>query len=118
MTESNTEPDLLLGRHCRPLKGIESALPAPAIDTCLTQVPGWRLTDDRHAIRKEFRFADYFHTIAFVNAVASIAHREDHHPDLVVGSDHCGVTWSTHSAGGLTRNDYICAARTGALVDA
>jgi len=50
--------------------------------------------------------------MAFVNAVASIAHREDHHPDLAVHYDRCVVAWSTHSAGGVTLNDGICAAKT------
>jgi 4a-hydroxytetrahydrobiopterin dehydratase len=53
--------------------------------------------------------------MAFVNAVASIAHREDHHPDLSVHYDRCVVAWSTHSAGGVTLNDLICAARTDAV---
>jgi 4a-hydroxytetrahydrobiopterin dehydratase len=72
-------------------------------------LPGWSAGGDR--LVKAFTFADYHHTIAFVNAVAWIAHREDHHPDLAVGFNRCEVTWSTHSAGGVTLNDVICAAR-------
>ncbi len=49
--------------------------------------------------------------MAFVNAIAYIAHREDHHPDLGVQYNRCAVTYSTHSAGGVTLNDLICAAR-------
>ena len=63
------------------------------------------------AIAKTFRFGDYHATIAFVNAVAAIANEEDHHPDLSVHYDHCVVTYSTHSAGGVTENDCICAAK-------
>ena len=70
---------------------------------------GWDAQGDR--LHKSFRFANYHETIAFVNAVAWIAHREDHHPDLAVGYDRCDVTWSTHSAGGVTLNDAICAAK-------
>jgi len=70
---------------------------------------GWDAQADR--LHKSFRFASYHETIAFVNAVAWIAHREDHHPDLAVGYDRCDVTWSTHSAGGVTLNDAICAAK-------
>ena len=54
-------------------------------------------------------------TIAFVNRVAAIANEEDHHPDLSVHYDNCAVTYSTHSAGGVTLNDLICAARTDAV---
>ena len=72
-------------------------------------LPGWATANDR--LHKSFEFADYHDTIAFVNAVAWIAHREDHHPDLAVGYNRCAVTWSTHSAGGITHNDVICAAK-------
>ena len=72
-------------------------------------LPGWSTANDR--LTKAFTFADYARTMAFVNAVAWIAHREDHHPDLEVGYDRCVVHWSTHSAGGITVNDVICAAK-------
>ncbi len=66
-------------------------------------------------IRRTFDFKDYYAGIAFVNAVAWIAHREDHHPDLAVGYDKVTVTFSTHSVGGLSENDFICAAKIDAL---
>jgi 4a-hydroxytetrahydrobiopterin dehydratase len=70
---------------------------------------GWNASGDR--LQKSFAFADYHETVAFVNAVAWIAQREDHHPDLLVGYNRCDVTWSTHSAGGVTLNDVVCAAK-------
>jgi 4a-hydroxytetrahydrobiopterin dehydratase len=79
----------------------------------LARLPGWAHTGDR--IEKTFRFANYFETIAFVNALAYVAHREDHHPDLGVHYDRCEVAWSTHSAGGVTLNDCICAAKVDEL---
>jgi 4a-hydroxytetrahydrobiopterin dehydratase len=109
MTASNAidESRVLAAMHCRPnapkLEGAELA-------TLLSHLPGWTQVEIR--IEKTFRFADYYRTMAFVNAVASIAHREDHHPDLAVHYDRCVVAWSTHSAGGLTLNDGICAAKT------
>jgi 4a-hydroxytetrahydrobiopterin dehydratase len=72
-------------------------------------LPGWSTQGDR--LVKTFPFDDYHATMAFVNAVAWIAHREDHHPDLAVGYARCEVAWSTHSAGGVTLNDVICAAK-------
>jgi 4a-hydroxytetrahydrobiopterin dehydratase len=63
------------------------------------------------AIRKTFRFADYYRTLAFVNALAFVAHREDHHPDLGVHYDRCVVRYSTHDVGGLSENDFVCAAK-------
>jgi 4a-hydroxytetrahydrobiopterin dehydratase len=80
----------------------------------LRALAGWSAS--RGAIEKTFRFSGYPATIAFVNAVADIAQREDHHPDLSVHYDNCVVSFSTHSAGGVTLNDIVCAARVeGAL---
>ena len=78
-------------------------------------MPGWALRDG--AIEKEYRFGNFHETMAFVNALAWIAHREDHHPDLGVHYDRCVVRWSTHDVGGLSENDFICAARTAALLE-
>jgi 4a-hydroxytetrahydrobiopterin dehydratase len=68
------------------------------------------------AIRREFRFKNFYETMAFVNAVAWISHREDHHPDLELGYNRCVVHYSTHAIGGLSENDFICAARVDALL--
>jgi len=79
----------------------------------LARLPGWRHAGKR--IEKTFRFADYHRPLAFVNAVAAVAQAEDHHPDMAVHYDRCTVAWSTHSAGGVTLNDCICAAKVEAL---
>jgi len=81
-------------------------------------LPGWTKASDGGSIAKTFKFADYFHTMAFVNAVASIAHREDHHPDLEVHYNRCVVQYSTHDVGGLSLNDFICAAKVEDLLPA
>lgn len=77
--------------------------------------PGWRIADDGKSLRRAFRFANFHETIGFVNAVAWIANNEDHHPDLEVGYDYCRMTFATHSIGGLSPNDFICAAKVDAL---
>ncbi|AOV17275.1 pterin-4-alpha-carbinolamine dehydratase [Acidihalobacter aeolianus] len=77
--------------------------------------PDWQRVEDGRAIARELGFANFHDTMAFVNAVAWIAHREDHHPDLEVGYNRCRVRYSTHAIGGLSRNDFICAARVDAL---
>ena len=76
----------------------------------LACLPDWQLGNN--AIAKTFRFDGYAGTIGFVNAVAWIAQRLDHHPDLEVGYNRCRVAWTTHDAGGVTINDCIAAART------
>jgi len=96
--------------HCR---AGAPRLPDGELHAELAHLPGWTHSGER--IEKTFRFADYHATIDFVNAVAAIAHVEDHHPDLAVHYDRCVVAWSTHSAGGVTLNDCICAARVEAI---
>jgi 4a-hydroxytetrahydrobiopterin dehydratase len=106
----------LSSQHCRPLKGKEHALAPARVQELLTALPGWRLDTDGKAIAKDFRFEDFHRTLGFINAVGFMANREDHHPDLEAGYGHCQVLWSTHDVGGLSLNDFICAARTEALL--
>jgi 4a-hydroxytetrahydrobiopterin dehydratase len=80
----------------------------------LVDAPSWALVDG--AIQKRYDFADYHRTMAFVNAVAWVAHAEDHHPDLLVGYNRCTVRFNTHSVGGISVNDFICAAKVDALL--
>jgi 4a-hydroxytetrahydrobiopterin dehydratase len=80
----------------------------------LHQVSGWHL--DQGAIAKTYAFKNFYETIAFVNALAWVCNTEDHHPELAVSFDRCAVRFNTHSAGGVTINDFICAAKTDALV--
>jgi 4a-hydroxytetrahydrobiopterin dehydratase len=103
--------------HCSPRRGSEHRLTEASIRELLPQVPEWELVEGGHAISRTFRFDDYYRTMAFVNALAAVAHREDHHPDLGVHYDRCVVRFSTHDVGGLSENDFICAARADALVD-
>ena len=108
--------ETLRAQHCKPRKGRENRLDVKTIADHLADLPGWKEDGDSDSIHREFRFPDYFHTMAFVNAVASIAHREDHHPDLEVGYARCLVRYSTHDVGGLSLNDFICAAKVEDLV--
>ncbi|MFM7505770.1 MAG: 4a-hydroxytetrahydrobiopterin dehydratase [Rubrivivax sp.] len=103
----------LAARRCQPLEG-HPAMTADEIARHLADAPGWALVDG--AIQKRFDFADYHRTMAFVNAVAWVAHAEDHHPELLVGYNRCTVRFNTHSVGGISVNDFICAAKVGALL--
>ena len=104
--------------RCIPRKGKEHRLGAARLAELLPQVPGWSLGEDGQALLRTFRFPDYHHTIAFVNALAWMAHREDHHPDLEVSYRECRVRYSTHAIGGLSENDFICAAKVDRLLGA
>ncbi len=102
--------------HCVPLKGPQHALAPARIDELLALLPGWKLAADRSDIRKDFSFKDFVSALAFVNALGWIAEREKHHPDLELGWGRCRVRFSTHDVGGLSHNDFICAAKTEALL--
>lgn len=108
----------LAAQSCQPLRGAEHRLDAASVKARLASLPGWESVDDGAAIRKTFRFKDYYRTMAYVNALAFVAHREDHHPDLGVHYDRCEVRFSTHDVGGVSENDFICAAKAEALAAA
>ena len=102
----------LTGKHCKPCKGGEPPLAADAIDLLLPALhEDWTLAADGKSITRIFSFAGYPPTIAFVNEIAVIAENEDHHPDLTVRYGKVGVLYTTHSIGGLSENDFICAAK-------
>lgn len=95
-----------------------SALPDGELADWLAQVPGW-LPDATHkAIARRFTFDNYYQVMAFANAVAEIAHAQDHHPDVVLSFNVATVSYSTHSVQGLSVNDFICAAQVNALPEA
>ena len=101
-----------------PIHQNRRALSATEIVTQLTQLngdaaQGWKLIDG--ALAKTFTFANFHETMAFVNAVAWIAHREDHHPDLALGYNRCNVRFNTHDVGGISVSDFFCAGAVDAL---
>ena len=104
----------LAERHCQRDTRLLEADEITALAGALHE--DWTVDTEARQLRRSFRFGDYYQTIAFVNALAWVAHREDHHPDLEVGYNRCTVRYSTHSVGGLSENDFICAARIDALV--
>lgn len=94
------------------------ALTATEIVASLAQTEGWTLAGDGAdvAIEKTYRFANYYETISFVNAVAFIANAQDHHPDLSVHYDRCVVRLNTHDVKGISATDFECAAQFDALL--
>jgi 4a-hydroxytetrahydrobiopterin dehydratase len=100
----------LLKKHSTPHPTV---LDEPTVRAALRDLSGWELANNE--ISKTYKFKNYYETLAFVNATAWISHHEDHHPDLEVGYNKCRVRYSTHSVGGLSENDLICAAKVEAL---
>lgn len=110
-----TTAEELALEHCRPLRGSEHLLDlaqASALHACLPA--DWTIAEGG-VLHKDFSFASYPATLLFVNTVASLAERENHHPDLAVGYGRVRVSFSTHDVGGLSRNDFVSAAKIEAL---
>ena len=103
----------LAGKQCKPCEGGASALSLSEVERNLAGFSGWE--HNQGAIGKRFEFKNYYQTMAFVNAVAWIAHSQGHHPDLEVSYRCCRVRYTTHAIGGLSENDFICAARVEGL---
>ena len=103
------DSDLAL-EHCRPLRGSQHVIDQAEASVLLGRLPGWQVADAA-LLHKEFSFPSYTATLLFVNTVAGLAERENHHPDLEVGYGRVKVSYRTHDVGGLSRNDFICAAK-------
>ena len=100
--------------HCTPCHGGTPPLAAVRARELLAELPGWTIANN--VLVRDFTFKNYYETVSFVNAVAWIAHREDHHPAIEFGYKTCRVRYSTHAIGGLSENDFICAAKVNALL--
>ena len=105
----------LVRRKCVPCEGGTAPLSEEQIGPLLKGLTGWKR--DGAKIFKQYQFKDHYQTQAFVNAVAWISHREDHHPFVVVGYNTARVEYWTHAIGGLSENDFICAAKVDALFE-
>ncbi len=106
----------LSGQRCVPCEGGVKPLSREKASELLDQIPLWMLDEKGTEISRAFVFKDFYETVAFVNAVAWIANQEGHHPDMEVGYNRCVVRYSTHAISGLSKNDFICAAKVNALI--
>jgi 4a-hydroxytetrahydrobiopterin dehydratase len=102
----------LADKTCKPCEGGVAPLSAAKAKLMAKKLDkGWSIASDSKSVARAFKFRDFYRTMSFVNAVAHVANGEDHHPDLQVGYDYCRITYSTHAIGGLSLNDFICAAK-------
>lgn len=105
----------LARQRCKPCEGGVAPLAQDEAARLLDSLRGWKIENGR--LTKLYPFANHYQTLAFVNALAWISHREDHHPALAVGYNSCRVEYWTHAIEGLSENDFICAAKCDALFD-
>ena len=106
-------------QHCVACEGGIAPLEQNQLKQSLTAVNerwGTDVLDGAAALCARFSFRNYYQVTAFINAVAWIAHQENHHPDIHFGYRDCRIFWTTHAAGGITQNDLICAAKVDALL--
>jgi 4a-hydroxytetrahydrobiopterin dehydratase len=103
----------LATRKCRPCEGGVTPYGEAEASALLAQLTGWIIEDGK--LVKVYAFRDHYQTMAFVNALAWLSHREDHHPEILVGYNKCRVEYWTHAIDGLSENDFICAAKCDAI---
>ena len=115
MTSSTA--DTLVNKKCVPCHGGVSAIAPAEAKKMVEQLldEGWQLVEDGKALKREFKFNDFYRAMSFVNAVAHIANIEDHHPDIECGWGYCRIRYQTHAIDGLHETDFIGAAKIDAL---
>ena len=102
----------LAEKKCAPCEGGVKPMKPVKVKLLRKQLhKDWKVAKDSKSIKHSLKFKDFYRTMSFVNALAHVANTEDHHPDLELGYGYCRVTYSTHSIGGLSVNDFICAAK-------
>ena len=108
----------LKNKHCKPCEGGVCPLDENMSALHLGQLPGWKLTQDNKSIVRTIKFRDFPATMSFINAMADMAEQQGHHPDFSAGYGYCEVRYTTHAIGGLSENDFICAAKINDLLEA
>jgi 4a-hydroxytetrahydrobiopterin dehydratase len=99
-------------KRCLPCEGGVAPLSPGEAQQLMRQLHAdWQLAQDAKSIRREWKFKNFYHAMSFVNAVAHVANVEDHHPDIEAGYGYCRLRFNTHAIGGLSENDFICAAK-------
>jgi 4a-hydroxytetrahydrobiopterin dehydratase len=115
MNQTTTQ-QALRQRNCAPQ---QDALNDSDTAALLALLPLWSLQDGK--LCRDFGFKNYYQTLAFVNALAHMTHKQDHHPELIITYKTCAAHYDTHSvnegAGGLSVNDFICAAKADLIYD-
>jgi 4a-hydroxytetrahydrobiopterin dehydratase len=102
----------LSDKKCAPCEGGVKPLKPAKVKLLRKQLhKDWKIAKDYKSLKRSLKFKDFYRTMSFVNALSYVANTEDHHPDMEVGYGYCRVTFSTHSIGGLSVNDFICAAK-------
>ena len=104
-------PMALANEKCVPCKGGVPPLKGEELVRLTRELgSGWRVVDEHH-LEKELRFRNFAEALAFTNKVGAIAEQEGHHPDIYLAWGKVRVTIWTHAIDGLTRSDFVLAAK-------
>lgn len=105
----------LAAEKCAPCKGEEAKIPGNEARAMLAELNDWQTLEMETKLFKDLKFKDYASALAFVNKVSVLAEEQGHHPDISFGWGYVEIVLSTHDVGGLSRNDFILAAKIDAL---
>lgn len=107
---------VLSQEKCIPCEGGVELMSAQEIAALLPDAEGWQQEGNKK-IWKEFTFKNFVKAVDFINRIADIAEYEDNHPDLLLHDyKKVKVELMTHAIGGLSRNDFILAAKINEIV--
>ena len=101
----------LTQKKCVPCEGGVDPLKGEKINEYLKAVSSeWKVMDEK-SIRRQFKFKDFKKALEFVNKVGKLAEDQGHHPDIFINYSRVTLDLSTHAIGGLSKNDFILAAK-------
>ncbi|MCF3973787.1 4a-hydroxytetrahydrobiopterin dehydratase [Paracoccus salsus] len=106
----------LADKTCEPCQGNVAPYGPDETAAMMSRLEGWVLSEDGTTISRRFAFKGFLKAVEMANLAAWLGNKQGHHPDITFGWGYCEVKFTTHEAGGLTENDFICAARLDALV--
>lgn len=106
----------LIEKKCQACEGGVPPVGPVEAARLLKEIPGWTLDPESKYLERKFTFKGFYPTMSLVNAVAYIAQKEGHHPDMQVGYNYLTIKFTTHAINGLSENDFICAAKVNALL--
>jgi 4a-hydroxytetrahydrobiopterin dehydratase len=104
----------LAKQHCEPCEKGTPPLSEPEAAALASEVPDWE-RDGNRTLKREFSFDNFRDAFGFVARAALLAEAEQHHPDIELGWGRAAFALTTHAASGLTRNDFVMAARIDSL---
>ena len=114
---TNHQTHNLSNHGCKPCQGNMASLNTEDAKSMLVELHSdWRLSSDSLEISRKFKFKGFAKAVQMANLIAWLGNRQGHHPDIAFGWGYCIATFTTHEIGGLSTNDFICAAKLDQIV--